>query len=210
MKRRFFTMDPITDYILSEGYVFDDKTISSNLYEFESKKKSKLIIVGVMGSGKSTLRKHLAKKYNVKAVASDGIWYKKYLKHFKGQKPTPENKKALREMVADELIKLLKNNERMILDGVDFIELYRDIPKYRKLILSYPMILLGLSSFRAGMRGAIRNRKREDEGWKTYYWMIKRDMKEFEPTLKVMRKHARMLPNVNIEEFEIPKNIRLL
>jgi len=47
----------INEYLqqIQEGYLFSDKTISVNLDDFESGKNNKLIVVGVLGSSKSTV-----------------------------------------------------------------------------------------------------------------------------------------------------------
>ena len=61
---------------IQEGYLFSDKTISVNLNDFESGKKNKLIVVGVMGSGKTTIGEHLSKKYKVKWISVDSFWWR--------------------------------------------------------------------------------------------------------------------------------------
>ena len=214
-------IDPITQYMLSEGYVFDDKTIAVNLYEFESGKKNKLLLIGHMGAGKTTWAEFLSKneaymvngryparKPRVKWQGIDYLYWTLFKKHFrsKGLKQTdPEVKKELIKLVRKEVIKLLKSNERIILEGVDFIDLYREAPEYRKLILSQPMILIGLSALRAGIRGGIRNMGRGDgEGWRELYWMTQINMKEFESTFKMMRRDAKSLPNAVVEPYKIP------
>ena len=50
---------------IQEGYLFSDKTISVNLKHFEQLGEHKLLIVGVLGSGKTSLGEYLAKKYKV-------------------------------------------------------------------------------------------------------------------------------------------------
>jgi hypothetical protein len=60
-----------TNQLINEGLIFSDKTISIGLDEFESGKKDKLFVMGLSGTGKTTLGKHLAKKYNVKFIDLD-------------------------------------------------------------------------------------------------------------------------------------------
>lgn len=193
-------IDPITKYML-EGYIFTNKTISVNLSDFESRKNNKLIIVGVMGSGKSTIGKNLAKKYKVKWISIDSFWWRLKQKYFKDvEMNAKEMKNKLQDKFEDLVIKYLKSNERMIIEGINLLE-----PKYRKLVLKHSMIILGISSLKSGIRAAKRNRERENEGWKTYYWLIKLNMKKIEPYLKTLRKDAINISNVKIEEYKVPK-----
>ena len=60
-----------THNLINEGYIFSDKTISIDLDKFESGEKDKLFIMGLSGTGKSTLGEYLAKKYNVKFIDMD-------------------------------------------------------------------------------------------------------------------------------------------
>ena len=73
----------IDQYLLTlhEGYLLNNKTISVNLQDFISGKNKKLFIVGVMGSGKSTLGVKLAKKLKVKLYNIDFFWWKLKEKH---------------------------------------------------------------------------------------------------------------------------------
>ena len=198
-------IDPITQYIINEGYVLSDKTISVNLSEFESGKNNKLLVIGVMGSGKTTWAEHLAKRMKVKWRSIDSMYYALHKKYFKGKPGIPENKRALNIMVRKEVIKILQGNERLIMEGVDFIDIYREQPGYRKLMLKQSMILMGMSSLRGGIRGGQRNMSREGgEGWRELYWMPKINMKELESTLKLLRKDAKKIPGAKIEAYEIP------
>lgn len=71
------------------------------------------------------------------------------------------------------------------------------------MVLKHPMIILGLSSLRAGIRGAKRNREREDEGPMTYYWMVKKNIQQVEPLVKELRQQVVKLPGVDIKEYKI-------
>jgi len=46
--------------------IISNKTISVNLDKFESNQSNNLLIIGLIGSGKTTLANYLAKKYNTK------------------------------------------------------------------------------------------------------------------------------------------------
>jgi hypothetical protein len=89
----------------------------------------------------------------------------------------------------------------MIIEGIELIYIYNES---RNLIVNQAMIILGLSSLRAGIRAGKRNMKREGgEGWRELYWMAKKNMKEVEPKLKVMRKDVMNLPDVEIGGYEV-------
>lgn len=192
--------------ILNEGYVLSDKTLAVNLDDFESGKKKKLLIVGTSGSGKSTLGEKLAKKYKVKWLSLDFMWWRLRQKHFKNAPKTEETERKLIEKVIQFTFQLLKSNERMIIEGVDLLNIYSEKPEHRKLINSQPMIIFGLSSLRAGIRAGMRNKDRKGgEGWKELYLMAKFNMKHIEPSLKLLRNDIRKNSKNIIKEFEIPK-----
>ncbi len=198
----------LEQYLLSlqEGTIISDKTVSVNLEQFKSGEKNKLLILGVSGSGKTTIGEQLAKKYKCKWISIDSMWWRLKQKYFKN---VDETKEQMQEKLFEFIIKSLKSNERAILEGVDFMIIYSDFPKYRKLILNQPMIILGLSALRAGIRAGIRNQKREPEGgyMKSIYWMSKSNIKQLEPILKIMRKDIMKMKNVDIKKYKI-ENLR--
>ena len=63
-------IDEYLQYI-QEGYIFDDKNISLDLYKFENGESNLLLVAGIAGAGKSTLGKKLAKKYKCGYIESD-------------------------------------------------------------------------------------------------------------------------------------------
>jgi len=198
-------IDNYLDYI-QEGYILSDKTISVNLHEFENRRKNKLLIIGAAGSGKTTLGEKLAKKYNLKWISIDSLWWRLKQKYFKDSDLREKDiHNQVEKKVKEEVIKYLKSNERLIMEGVDLLDIYKEQPKYRRLILNQPMIILGLSSLRAGIRSGLRNEKRESEGGYalSLYWMIKFNIKKTEPKLKIIRKDVKRLPNVEIKVLKI-------
>jgi hypothetical protein len=211
-------IDPITQYIL-EGYLFNNKTIAVNLPDFEKGINNKLIIIGNMGSGKTTWAEFLSKNkaYMVKGRyparlprieyrSADNIWFNLHQKYFKGKPSTKENRAKMKKLVAVELNKLLHAKKRIIMEGVDFLDMYRDNPQHRKYMLKQSMIIVGMSSLRAGIRAGKRNKgEGEDEPiGKLMYWMSTRNMKEHEGVLTKLRKDVRQIPGVFIEPYEIP------
>ena len=190
---------------LQEGYLLSDKTISVNLDQFIEGHNKKLLIMGNTGSGKTTLAEHLAKKYKVKWKCIDSMYFRMRY-DIPETEEISERKKRLKQKVQSKVIELLKNNERMIIEGWDLSEIYKEQPKNRHLILKQSMIVLGISALKAGIRAGIRNKNREGgEGWKELYWMTKINFKELEPVLKMLRKDIKRMPNGFVKEFKIPK-----
>ncbi len=190
---------------IQEGYLLSDKTISVNLKDFENGTNNKLLIVGTSGSGKTTIGESLAKKYKVKWISIDSMWWRLKQKYFKDSDLKEKQiHSQVEKKVKEFIIKSLKSNERFIIEGIDLLEIYDEQPKYRKLIINQPMIILGLSSLRAGIRSGIRNEKREPEGGYalSLYWMIKFNIKKVEPKLKMVRKDIKKLPNADIKEYK--------
>lgn len=197
-------IDPITKYRLQEGYLLSDKTISVNLKDFVSRKNNKLIIVGVMGSGKTTIGEKLAKKWKVKWYSIDSFWWRLKQKHFKDkpdyQSLSEKEKEQLNKLFEIEVFKILKSNNRAIIEGINLIE-----SQYRKLILKQSMIILGVSSILAGIRAGKRNMDRgDDDGtWRLLYWMAIENMKSIEPIINKLRKEVKSIPNMDIQEYKI-------
>ena len=201
-------MDSIICWIKHEGYIFGDKTIAVNLDKFKNGKFNKLLILGVCGSGKTTLSEYLSNTVykNIKWRSIDSMYWRIQQEHFKGVKRTPEIQKEIIRLVKKDTIELLKNSERWIIEGADLIDIYKEYPQYRKLILNQSMIILGMSSLESGIKAGIRNMKRQGgEGWREMYWMVNINIKELQGPLNLIRKDVKNLPNVKIEEYNIPK-----
>jgi len=186
---------------LEEGYIFSDKTISVNLSQFESGEKNKLLVIGLSGSGKTILAEKLADRYKTKWISIDS-WYWRLRKKYFGDGQV--DKKELYKRVHEEIIGWLSNKERLIIEGIDLLDIYIDEPEYRKLINTQPMIILGTSALKSGIRAAERNKNREGgEGWKEFYWMIRWNMASLEPRLKRFKEDIIKIPNVEIKEFKL-------
>ena len=171
-------IDPLTQHILNEGYLLSDKTISVNLFKFESGEAIKLLIIGTLGSGKTSLGKYLMKKYKVKEFFSD----------------KPGLKIAL------------KSHKRMIMETIEIASLYKDKPEFRKIILSHPMILMGMSALKSGLRADKRDGtvpgKVKDK--KDTYISARHNISYFQKRLNYLRKDAMKIPGADIKEFEVP------
>jgi len=164
---------------IQEGRFLSDVTVSVNLKDFVSGKVNKLLIVGVLGSGKTSLGEYLLKKYKVKDFFSDTAG----------------------------LEQALKSPKRMIVETIEIAGLYLEQPKYRKLILSKSMILMGMSALKAGLRadkrdgtvpGTVRDKK-------DTYISTRDNITYFQKRLKNLRKNAMAIPGADIKEFKVPK-----
>jgi DNA replication protein DnaC len=171
----------IDEYLnsIQEGYVLSGKTISVNLSEFQSGRKKKLLIIGVLGSGKTSLGQYLKEKYNVPYFFSDTAG----------------------------LEQALKSPKRMVIETIEIASLYMERPEYRKLILSMSMIIIGLSALVAGLRadkrdGTVLGQVKDK---KDMYISTRDNLTYFQKRLKYLRKDVITLPNADIKEFEIPK-----
>jgi len=185
---------------LQEGYLLSDKTISVNLDQFLSGQKNKLLIIGVMGSGKTTIGEKLAKQLKVKWYSLDSFWWRIKQKHFPNanryNEMTEEDMRKMDKLFNDNVVRILNLKERCIVEGINLMD-----DPFRKIALKQAMIILGVSSVRAAMRGAKRNRAREDEGWMTYYWMQKSNWK-VESKLKEFKKDLSKMTGADIKEYK--------
>ena len=171
-------LEEYLDYI-QEGYLLSDKTISVNLHEFENATKNKLLIVGVLGSGKTSLGEHLVKKYKVSNFFSD--------------KPGMEN--------------ALKSSKRMIIEGGQLATLYKTKPNLRKLIINQPMIIIGMSAIKAGLRADKRDSTLpgKAKNWRDIYYFVRNNLSYFQRSLSFLRRDVVKLSDARIEEYKIPK-----
>jgi GTPase SAR1 family protein len=166
---------------IQEGYLLSDKTISVNLHLFENRTKKKLLIIGVPGSGKTALLNYLLKKYNVDDFVSDAS--------------------------SPEILKGLKSSKRTIIEGMGLATLYLRNDFWKNLIIHQPMIIMGVSAIKAGLRadrrdGTVLGKVKD---WKDLYISLRTNISDFQRTLNVLRKDVMKLPNVKIEEYKVPE-----
>lgn len=162
--------------LINESYIFSNKTISVDLNKFESGEINKLLISGLSGSGKTITGKHLSKKYNVPLYDTD-------------------------IMDGSEFIKLLSNNNKLIISGLKISRKYREDENIKPVIIKQSFIFLGKSALKASFDGWNRNRKKENNRF-SLYDSIKDNFTKFyerEMTLKTDRCN---IPNSQIEEFK--------
>jgi len=131
---------------IQEGYILSDQTVSIDLEKFENGESNILLITGIGGSGKSTLGKKLAKKYNAKYIASD----------FPCLTDDPY-KKDPEKCFRDIYNKISKTNNRYVLEGILIFHSSLDgwkeklHPFFNK-IKNDPIIILGTSVWKTMYR----------------------------------------------------------
>jgi len=182
-------IDPITEHILREGYIVSDKTISVDLHKFESGKSNKLLIVGLIASGKSTLGWHLSKKYKVPWKSTDEC--ESFASKTKGLDAFVE---CTRDMV--------KDKNRGIVEGIALVDLYTDSNQggfgYKKELQSYPMIIIGRSVLSASVKAFERN-------YKQWLRQTKINMTMGQKRIDMVRKHRASIPGAVVKDYVVPK-----
>ena len=176
-------IDPITMYLL-EGYLISDKTISVNLSEFESGISKKLLIIGVPGSGKTSLGRYLAKKYNVQQFVSDDHWKK--------------------------MKDALTNSKKAVIEGAGLANLYSVEESWRKMIINKPMIIMGLSAIKAGLRADVRDGMLPAtvKDKKDVFYFMRKNTLYWEKLLGRLRKDIKKIPNAEIKEYKLPPEVQ--
>ena len=166
---------------IQEGYLFSDKNISVNLKDFESGKAKKLLIIGLPGSGKTSLGEHLVKKYRIKDFVSDDHW------------------KVMRDG--------LLNSNRTIIEGAGLAYLYYKEQEWKDAIIDKPMILMGMSAIKAGFRADRRDGMFPStvKNKKDMYHFIRKNLTLWEKILKHLKKDVMKIPGADIKEYKVPK-----
>lgn len=149
-------MDVIESYlnILNEGYLISNKTISVDLDKFISGESNKLLIIGLTGSGKTTMGYKLSRKMNIKSISTDEC-------PFDWSKYSEDNKDVKSKILnkyMDCSESMVNNKSRIILEGVGLIETYWERPNIRSSMLKYPCIIIGASALKSSMRASKRSK----------------------------------------------------
>ena len=118
--------------------------------------KTKLLISGICGAGKSTLAIEYSDKYDVPLHRTDlfceNTWPYTF-KKFKDKKYWGHKLEAYRK-----IINMLRQPEQSIIEGISIMEMYYLLPESRKLILSNSIILLSTPLMKSTVRGVWRDR----------------------------------------------------
>jgi len=175
-------MDPITKYILQESYLISDKTISVDLHKFESGESNKLLIVGLIASGKTTLGIKLSKEYKVPWETTDDC--EGFASKTKG---LGEFVKCTRNMV--------KGKKRSIVEGIALVDLYTEFG-YKKELQKYPMIIIGRSMLSSSIKAFQRN-------YKQWFLQSKINLTKGMKRLDTVRKDRTSVPGAVVKKFNV-------
>lgn len=176
----------ISNYLLFESYFLSNKDLIFDFDKFKNNNES-LLIVGLAGSGKTTLAKELSKKYNAKLINGDEI-YKKYLSMNPDEVDKMSDEEYLKNLnnLYNHLEKLIRSNKKLIIEGLQIIMMYHDYKKTNadtKFILNKPIIILGLSSLKSSYRVWKREGIIDFQNFKS----IKKEYNEFKDDVKVYK-----------------------
>lgn len=192
-------LDPLTQYILNEGYVFSDKTISCDLSKFESGESNVLLIAGLPASGKTTLGRKLAKKYNAKLFRTDWCLSEK-ISIDKKQYKDPE------KCYRDSFNIANKSNKRYILEGV--LTYWSCVKLDNKTMHPFfsqcehtPTIILGASVMKSFWRGWQRERGKESLR-EIIRWYIKNNIKD-QKVINIFRKERMNVSGTEVKTYKI-------
>lgn len=193
-------IDPITQYILNEGYILPDKTVSCDLSKFESGESNILLIAGIPASGKTTLGKKLAKKYNATLFESDECIFHSGKKS--GDRKTPDE---VYDCYQDRFNQIVRSKKRYIIEGV--LVYWTCINKYTKMDKSfnkmkkYPIIILGPSIVKAFYRGW--QREKDNEKFKDIFmWYTKNNIRDMK-VLNIFKKARLDVPGTEVKEYKL-------
>jgi len=197
--------------VLFESYIFSDKTVSCDLSKW-GRDKNTLFIVGLPGSGKSTLGQAMAKKYNAEYYGLDKLWIDVIKKDHPDFDPWKDKKDPMDPRTFDRksivVIKdKMKSSPKLILEGVQIVEYWLQEPSFRKMISPYPCIILGESILKSGWRSIKRqmNNKpppgEDDSWWQHFKWM--RNYKYFNRELNYFREERLAVPGTEVKEFKV-------
>ena len=190
-------------YILKEGLLISDKTISIDLHKFESGESNMLFIIGLPASGKSTIGKILAKKYNANYIESDWIFEPPKGVNVDDFDPEKEFRNKYRE---------LKNkNKKYVIEGVlvywsCFKELVtQGLHPFFKEIQNEPFIILNISILQGLIRGYKRDRKsnkKRDRELSTIFRRYVKNNLEDTKYLKQFIKARTSVSNTIVKEYK--------
>ncbi len=178
--------------MLNEGYLLSNKTISVDLKNI---KNEKILIVGIAGSGKTTLGKKLANQFKIPYRTTDICPF-----NWNKIKLNPDLKEKLLVDYIDCVGKMILDNKKGILEGVGLIEVYTKRPKLRRAILKLPVIILGISVLKSGLRSQKRSKKNTFD-----LFFFKQNFKFYQQMFNKFRKDRIAVPGAKVEEYYLEK-----
>lgn len=144
-----------TLYLIQEGYVISDNTISIDFDKF--KKGGRLFIIGLSGSGKTTVGQSLQKRFKSNICHLDGCWNQ--FKRSSDSIPEPLEGQSEEDMYdeVDNCMKevILDKRGCRIVEGIQLMTMER----YWNLMMKEACIIMGKSAIKAAYDAATRDRK---------------------------------------------------
>ncbi|MCK9556364.1 hypothetical protein M0R36_11240 [bacterium] len=147
------------DKLLENNTIFSDDTLAIDIEKFKSGEMKRLFIVGLIGSGKTTISHKILSDLN---VSGKNHGHLDDCKNKVGNRTSPEYYKCVYEMI--------KNPKYKIVEGVTLIPLYFKDINVKNIMLKNAMIVMGTSSLVSSLRA--KERAEESvfgkEFWKTF------------------------------------------
>lgn len=157
--------------LVSERIMFSDKNMTYDIDLFLSGKSKKLFIMGLPGSGKTTLAHKLEKKFNAPVVHTDDCVNATIINVVGKDNIKNKSPEEIRDLVRnsglthsqfwmkcyDDCIKpKLLDNKKCIVEGIIYLW-YTGFPKTRSLLIKPPCIMLGKSKIKSSIDRAVRD-----------------------------------------------------
>lgn len=202
---------------IQESYFLSDKIISIDLDKFISGEKNKLFISGLSGSGKTTICRKLAQKYNAVCVESDNckdyISKEDYDLFRDPNKFIEDSKKQGDSKIKQVFLKVFKrcikpkidSPSRMIIEGGLMWQSAVFYDNIQKLINSYPALIMGTAALKATFMAYQRGVEKKPEKRFDLDFIYRQYLKNFK-LLHMMHekfKNRRMEAGGNVKVFEI-------
>lgn len=194
---------------LTEKFLFSDKSLSFDLEDFEKGKKNKLLILGLSGSGKSSLGSYLSHVYKVDYYSLDNCYNddikKKLIKKYNLEEK--ENYSLIYHCIKEKLF----SNKKEIIEGIGLIDitdvLFSDKvdSKFRNKLLISPTIILGKSVLKSTFDASLRNKKIWKKSVLDQIFSVSKMNRGLEESMNKFIQVRSKVPGTKIEEFNVPK-----
>lgn len=151
-----------------ENIIFSSNDIYYNFDKWVNSKDGKLCITGYTGSGKTTLAKQLAKKYNIQLIELDSYINENdkdndYVKELKKNKQFDKLQDYYQKLIETTINNVVNNRHKLIIEGIQLF-LYSDTKKFK----NHSVIVCGTSTIVSFFRAYKRNRKEDwSKNWNT-------------------------------------------
>ncbi|MFW6377347.1 MAG: hypothetical protein ACOCZ5_01750 [bacterium] len=192
---------------IKESLLFSEKTLAVDLNNFTSGKKNKLLVIGYSGSGKTTVGRILAKNYQAKYVGLDEVWgnVEKQFNVNPEKLNDKDHKDILDKIDMMFYERIVETSYRCVIEGINIVVL--NLPtNYQRVhmeyILQQPCVIMGRSAILSGLKGGIRNFKRNKKRFKDIYTLTKVNIKYVMGRLEEFKKRRLSIPNTVVEEID--------